>query len=88
MRTQEVDVLKATLAATQWQMLYFQARDEVRKANKGLARLARNNQVLRDKIMHLLAKDVGGVAIDNELAKLFRESKIVQHANGNGHAHV
>jgi hypothetical protein len=90
MRPHEEALLKANAETMQFKALYFQARDEIRKANKGLARLSRSNQVLRDKILALLAGSAAarGVAIDRELADMFRNSGVHVPRNGNGAVHV
>jgi hypothetical protein len=84
MRPHEEALLKANAETMQYKALYFQARDEIRKANKGLARLSRGNQVLRDKILALLAggATAHGIATDEALAEMFRTSHPVSNGNG------
>ena len=88
MRPHEEALLKANAETMQYKALYFQARDEIRKANKGLARLSRGNQVLRDKILALLAGGTAarGTATDEALAEIFRTSHLV--SKGNGALHI
>jgi hypothetical protein len=83
MKLIETDYLKASLEAAQWKALYFQARDEIRKANKGLARLSRHNQVLRQRIMEVAAKPAARTTLVDEILK---RSKPI--TNGNGALHT
>lgn len=87
MKALEEELTRQSLRCAQYQAAYFQAKDELRKANKGLACLSRNNQNLRNKIMSLLAQlntPQHQDTFTREIAEVMRGAVPATNGNGNG----